>query len=152
MSESTSALPTGLPIPAPENDGLSAPFWEGLREDVLRIQRCRACGTWQWGPEWICHSCHSFDMGWDEVAPRGRVYSWERVWHPVHPVLKGATPYCAVLVELPHAGNVRLLGNLLGDPMQVLHADIAVRGVFDHRTQGTRRYSLLNWIRTSEGE
>ena len=28
----TSYLPEGLPIPVPEPDGLSAPYWAGLRE------------------------------------------------------------------------------------------------------------------------
>ena len=36
----------------------------------------------------------------------------------VHAALREHGPYIAVLVELPHAGNVRMLGNLLGDPLQ----------------------------------
>ena len=36
--------------------------------------------------------------------------------NPVHPALKDAGPYIAVLVELPDADNVRMIGNLLGDP------------------------------------
>ncbi len=28
-------LPPGLPIPVPEPDGLSAPYWEGLRQNRL---------------------------------------------------------------------------------------------------------------------
>ena len=51
-----------------------------------------------------------------EGVGQGRIYSWERPWHPVHPALKGHGPYIVVLVELPDAGNVRMLGNLLGDP------------------------------------
>ena len=46
-------LPEGLPIPVAEPDGLSAPHWAGLREGELRIQCCKACKTWRWGPEWI---------------------------------------------------------------------------------------------------
>jgi len=72
--------------------------------------------------EWICHACHSFDLDWVEVAGRGRIYSWERSHHPVHPALKDRVPYVAVLVELPDAGNVRMVGNLLGDPM----ADVVI--------------------------
>ena len=29
-------------------------------------------------------------------------------------------PYLAVFVELPHAGGLRMVGNLLGDPMQMV--------------------------------
>ena len=60
-------LPEGLSIPVAEADGLSAPYWQGLRENVLKVQRCSNCGAWQWGPEWLCHQCHSFDLNWVPV-------------------------------------------------------------------------------------
>nr|MCH9673470.1 DNA-binding protein [Gammaproteobacteria bacterium] len=44
-------LAPGLPIPVAEADGLSAPFWDGLREEKILLQQCRRCATWQWGPE-----------------------------------------------------------------------------------------------------
>lgn len=141
----TSYLPPGLPIPVAEADGLSAPFWAGLREGRLRVQRCAQCGTWQFAPEWICHRCHAFDLQWVEVAPEGRIYSWERVWHPVHPALKDRCPYIAVLVELPHAGGVRLVGNLLGDPLQDVRIGTEVRGVFEHHPDASPPFSLLQW-------
>ena len=113
-------LPAGLPQPVPEPDGLDAPYWEGTLRGELRVQRCRACRAWQWGPEWICHACLSFDVGWETIDGHGTIYSWERVWHPVHPALKDAGPYVVVLVELPHAGSIRMIGNLLGDPHQAV--------------------------------
>src|SRR5439155_1147112 len=56
-------LPEGLPIPVAEPDGLSAPYWAGLRQNRLMVQRCNRCQTWQFGPEWLCHRCHAFDPG-----------------------------------------------------------------------------------------
>ena len=138
-------LPEGLPIPVPENDGLSAPYWQGLREGRLMVQRCHHCQTWQFGPEWICHHCHAFDPGWEQVVPRGRIYSWERVWYPSHQALKGHGPYLAVLVELPQAGHVRMVGNLLGDAMQDVLIGAEVRGVFEHHPDAQPAYSLLEW-------
>ncbi|MFJ1257727.1 Zn-ribbon domain-containing OB-fold protein [Cupriavidus sp. CuC1] len=138
-------LPSGLPIPVPEPEGLSAPFWNGLREGRLLVQRCQHCETWQFGPEWLCHQCLQFDPGWQEAAPRGRIYSWERVWHPSHDALNGHGPYLAVLVELPHAGNVRLVGNLLGDPMQEVVIGSEVVGVFEHHLDASPPFSLLQW-------
>lgn len=138
-----SYLPSGLPIPVPETDGLSEPFWSGLRQNVLRVQRCDGCGRVQWGPEWICHHCHSFRLGWTEISPRGRIYSWERAWHPVHPALKGHGPYLVVLVE--HEGGVRLLGNLLGPPGQDVVIGSPVEGVFEHHTHAEPPFSLLHW-------
>ncbi len=144
---SRSYLPPGLPVPTPEADGLSKPFWDGLQAERLRVQRCAACATWQFGPEWICHACHAFDPAWVDVEPRGLVHSWERVWHPSHPALKNHGPYLVVLVELielASAGGVRMLGNLLGDLAQEVTIGMPVEGVFEHRTEPTR-YSLLQW-------
>ncbi|MEM7255123.1 MAG: zinc ribbon domain-containing protein [Pseudomonadota bacterium] len=138
-------LAPGLPIPVAETDGLSAPFWEGLRDERIMIQQCRICGRWQWGPEWLCHHCLSFEMAWNEVNGAGRIYSWERSWHPVHPALKDATPYISVLVELPHAGNVRLLGNLLGDRHQEVVIGSDVQAVFEHHPDAEPPFTLLQW-------
>ncbi|OGA61899.1 MAG: DNA-binding protein [Burkholderiales bacterium RIFCSPHIGHO2_01_FULL_64_960] len=124
---------------------MSAPYWNGLREGVLRVQRCTHCGTWQFGPEWICHGCLRFDPQWAEVEATGLIYSWERVWHPAHPALKERGPYLAVLVELPHAGNVRLVGNLLGDALQDVRIGAEVEGVFEHHPESAPPYSLLQW-------
>ena len=49
-------------LPRPKATPLDAAYWEGLKENELRIQRCRSCGKWQWGPEWICHHCLSDDL------------------------------------------------------------------------------------------
>ena len=141
----TTYLRPGLPAPVPENDGLDAPYWEGTRRGELMVQRCAACGTWQWGPEWICHKCLSFDVKWHKVEGRGRIYSWERAWHPVHPALKEQGPYIAVLVELPHAGNIRMLGNLLGDPRQDVRIGAEVEAVFEPHDEAKPPFTLVQW-------
>jgi len=147
MSNTTNLpyLPVGLPIPVAEPDALSAPYWSGLRDNRLLVQRCEHCRTWQFGPEWLCHRCHALDPEWTEVEPRGRIFSWERVWHPSHASLKSHGPYVAVLVELPHAGGVRMVGNLLGDPMQEVVIGTDVEGVFEHHSESDPPYSLLQW-------
>jgi uncharacterized OB-fold protein len=147
MSKTTSSsyLPSGLPIPVAEPDGLSAPYWTSLCHNRLLVQHCSHCQTWQFGPEWLCHCCHAFDPEWTEVAPRGRIFSWERVWHPSHVSLRDHGPYIAVLVELPHADGVRMVGNLLGDPMQEVIIGTDVEGVFEHHPNSDPPYSLLHW-------
>jgi uncharacterized OB-fold protein len=138
-------LPQGLPIPVPESDALSRIYWQGIQREELMVQRCNACSGWQWGPEWICHRCHSFDLGWVPVEGRGRIYSWERVWHPVHPALKDHGPYIVVLVELPDAGNIRMIGNLVGDPEQEVTIGAEVEAVFEHHRDADPVYSLVHW-------
>lgn len=145
-TETTAYLPTGLPAPAPSVDGLDTEYWEAARRHELVVQRCNGCKGFQFGPEWICHHCHSFDLGWHRVAGRGRIYSWERVWHPVHPALKDACPYMVVLVELPDADNVRMVGNLLGNPEEPVEIGAEVEAVFEDHPEG---YTLVQWRRTS---
>jgi uncharacterized OB-fold protein len=142
---SDSYLPTGLPIPVPERNGLSAPFWEGVREEVLKVQRNPKTGVYQWPAQWINHDDQSFDVEWVEVAPKGVIYSWTRVWHPVHPALKDAGPYIVVVVELPHAGKVRMLGNLLGDPRQEVVIGAPVEAVFEHHNDAEPPFTLVQW-------
>jgi uncharacterized OB-fold protein len=140
-----SVLLPGLPAPRPAADGLDRAYWEGTRAHELRVQRCSRCATWRWGPEWICHACRSFDTEWLAVEPTGRIYGWERVWHPVHPALKSAVPYVVALVELPQAGGVRMVGNLVGDSRAPVRIGAAVRAVFEDHGDGDPPFTLVQW-------
>ena len=142
--ERSTYLPEGLPVPAPGPDGLGAEFWESARRHELVVQRCNACKAFQWGPEWICNECHSFDLGYEQVSGRGTIYSWERAWYPVHPALKNGVPYIVVLVELPDAGNVRMVGNLLGAPEQEVEIGGEVEVAFEDHA-GDEPYTLVQW-------
>lgn len=95
------------------------------------------------GPEWLRHHCHPFDPEWSEVEPRGRIFSWERVWHPSHAALKQRGPYLAALVELPHARGVRMFGNLPGEPLQAVAIGAKREGEFEHHQHAAPPYSLL---------
>jgi uncharacterized OB-fold protein len=50
-----------------------------------------------------------------------------------------------VLVELPHAGDVRMLGNLLGDPQQEVMIGAAVEAVFEPHDDAAAPYALVQW-------
>ena len=144
-----SYLNPGLPKPVASPDGLDTPYWDAIAEDRLVMQRCNACGTWQWGPEWTCHHCHSFDLAFDEVPQTGRIYSYERVWHPVHPALNEQGPYIIVLVEFPAHDGARMVGNLVGDPRQAVEIGAEVRAVFEHHNDEDPAYTLVHWQVTS---
>lgn len=144
MSANPYLLP-GLPKPAPAPDGLDAPYWEAAAAERLVMQRCRDCGTWQWGPEWTCHACASFNLAFEEVPQTGRIYSYERVWHPVHPALREQGPYIVVLVEFPGHDGARMVGNLLGDPQQAVPIGAAVDAVFEHHRQDDPPHTLVQW-------
>ena len=140
-------LPEGLPRPVPAPDGLDAPYWQAAQHGRLRIQRCARCRGWQWGPEWICHRCLSFEMTWEDVEGRGEIFSWERTWHVAHPALAGHVPYVTVIVSLPQADGVRLVGNLLGDPRETVEIGAKVEAVFEHHPSADPPYTLVQWQR-----
>ena len=141
----SAVLSPGLPAPAPLPDGLDAPYWEAAARHQLVVQHCESCGTFQWGPEWICHACLAFDPGWAPVTGSGRIYSYERVWHPVHPALREHGPYLVVLVELPDAGAVRMVGNLVGDPTQPVEIGSEVEAVFEDHPDAEPPFTLVQW-------
>jgi uncharacterized protein len=134
-------LPEGLAQPIPVPDGLDAAYWEGLRQEELRIQRCADCAGFQWLPEWTCHRCGSRSLNFQPIPAEGTIYAWERVWHPPHPGLADSCPFLIIVVELTAATGVKLVGNLLGDPMQQVSIGVEVAGVFEHQPE----YSLLQW-------
>jgi uncharacterized protein len=47
-----------------------------------------------------------------------------------------------VVVELADAGKVRMVGNLLGDPMREVSFDAEVEVVFEDHPEG---YTLIQW-------
>ena len=138
-------LNPGLPKPAPTPDGMDAPYWEAAAGERLVMQHCQDCGTWQWGPEWICHNCFSHNVAFDEVPQTARIYSYERVWHPVHPALNEQGPYVIVLVEFPDHDGARMVGNLLGNPRQDVEIGAAVRAVFEHHQDDDPAHTLVHW-------
>ncbi|MBU3700795.1 MAG: Zn-ribbon domain-containing OB-fold protein [Acidimicrobiia bacterium] len=85
-------------------------FWDGLREHVVRIQRCVSCGELRHPPRPMCPSCNSLE--WDTVdsSGRGTLHSFVMPLHPQFPFLD--YPYIVALVDL--AEGVRLVSNLVG--------------------------------------
>ena len=51
----------------------------------------------------------------------------------------------AILVEIPQVGDVRMVGNLLGDPLQNVAIGADVEGVFEHHEDSDPAYSLLGF-------
>ncbi|QEN12943.1 Zn-ribbon domain-containing OB-fold protein [Mycolicibacterium sp. ELW1] len=136
-------LPT-LGSIGPRADGIDIPFWEGLRVGELRMQRCTDCAAWWWFPVWRCGDCGSWTLHWQATPVRGVVRSWIRTHHAFAPEMAGLVPYINVLVELPDAGNRRLLGLLIGDDEE-LAIDAEVEGVIQKPSELTNNEAVLRW-------
>lgn len=84
-------------------------FWDGLREGVLRIQRCASCGRLRHPPRPMCPSCNSLDWDTIDSTGQGTLHSFVMPLHPQFPFLD--YPYIVALVDL--AEGVRLVSNLV---------------------------------------
>src|SRR5690242_17003857 len=105
-------MPEGMPLPD-VHDREAAEFWAAAKRHELVVQRCTDCGVFRHTPLPICHKCRSFAYEWKRVSGQGIVFSYTIVHHPVHPALRERVPYNVVVIELPDAGNVRMVGNAI---------------------------------------
>jgi len=98
-----------LPTPTPE----SAPYWEGLREGRLLLQKCSSCGKLRHYPRPVCDACFSMQCEWVQASGRGTIHSWTRTHHAFLPVFKQDAPYLLVTVDLEEGPrmNARLRGD-----------------------------------------
>ena len=127
----------GRPLPIPDRD--SEPFWRGLGEGVLRVQRCRACGVLRWPPRELCNRCHAFSNEWLALSGRGRIVSWVRTHQVFAPAWRDLVPYDVVLVALLEQEDLQLPGRLEGGEPA---AGLAVRARF---VRASDPVTLLHW-------
>jgi uncharacterized OB-fold protein len=88
-------------------------------------------------------------MGWEPVEPVGTVYSWTRTWQPFTPEATGHLPYVVVLVELPGAGNSRVVGVLEDADGVTPTIGAAVRGTVV-AAPDDEHWPLVRWRLESE--
>jgi uncharacterized protein len=93
-------------------NALARPFVEGLAGNVLRFQRCAACGAAQTLARYACAQCGSTQLQWHESAGTGRVYATTIVNRAPSEAHRELVPYTLVLVDLDE--GFRLLGH--GEP------------------------------------
>ena len=121
-------------IPLPRPTALSRPHWDGCREGVLRVQRCAACGSYEFIPQAVCTRCQAGKLEWVESSGRGSVYSHTTVYRPPRPEFDA--PYVVAIVELEEGWH--MLTNLVDcRPEEVaigLPVEVDFRAVSDEIT------------------
>lgn len=122
-------FPDAMPTPGVSLD--TRPWWDAAAEHRLVVQRCDACGTARHPPSPVCPTCAATGVRWDDVAPRGVVYTFTVVRQPFLPGTEDVVPYVVAAVELDDAPGVRLFTNVVGpDALDVAIGD-AVDIVFE---------------------
>lgn len=124
--------------------GADAPYWQALAAGRLELPQCAGCGHWHWPAVFRCGDCGSWDQAWHELAMQGRIFSHARSWHAFAGAEGIAVPYVSLVVELPQAGNRRVLGLLRGDE-SALAIGAAVRGVAASTRVGDLQIPAMHW-------
>ncbi len=114
-------LPTATPV--------SRPFWDGLNEAEVRLQRCTPCGTWIHYPRSRCPKCLSADLGWHGVSGAGVLYTFTLTEQPTAPHFADEVPQKLAVVELEE--GVRLTTTLVNVEPGDIRVGMPVRPVFD---------------------
>lgn len=113
-----------MPVPT----SLSAPFWEGTLQGVLRLQRCEGCGHHEWTPQQVCSRCLRDSLEWKPVSGRGTVYSFSVVHRPQTPGFQA--PYAVAIVELEE--GPRMLTDLVGIEPDSIRIGMPVEVAFEN--------------------
>jgi uncharacterized OB-fold protein len=114
-----------VPAPTPETQ----PFWDGLKERRLRLQKCADCGKIRHYPRPMCDACFSMNADWTDAAGTGTIHSWTITHYAFHPGWKGDLPYTLLTVDLPE--GVRMNAQARGIPEAALRVGLPVKVVYD---------------------
>lgn len=120
------------PLPVP--DPVTKPFWDGLQQRELRIQRCTACGQGVFYPRTGCPNCGSRALEWIATAGRGTLHAFTIAHRGVPAAFKGSAPYVVAMVDLDE--GARLMTNLIDvEPSpEAVRIGMAVEAVFEDVT------------------
>jgi len=117
------------PLPLPDEQ--SRGFWEGCRNQELRILCCDECGTYIHQPASMCHACNSTGLNWKRVSGNGTLYSWVVV-HQAPEAYE--TPYVVGWIELVEQSGLRILSNVVGCPPEEVRAGMPLQVEFERIT------------------
>ncbi len=115
------------PIPVP--DAVTRPFWEAAKQGRLLIQRCVACGSWQFFPQASCRRCWSQRLEWVEARGRGTVYAYTVIHRAPSRGFEADLPYTVALVDLEE--GVRMMSNIVEADPEEVRVGMPVEVVFE---------------------
>lgn len=110
-----------VPTPTPDTQ----PYWDGLMQGKLVLQRCGDCGTVRHYPRPVCDHCYSMNAEWFDARGEGTVHSWTETHYAFHPGFKGDLPYLLLTVDLKE--GVRMQAQARGITIADVKVGMAVR-------------------------
>ena len=115
--------------PLPKPTPLTQPFWDGVREHELRVQKCGSCGKLRHLPKPWCPDCLSEEVTWVPLTGRGQVYTYTVMHRAPAPSFADELPYVVALVELEE--GVKMISNVVECPPEQVTVGMPVKVVFE---------------------
>jgi uncharacterized OB-fold protein len=115
-----------LPLPEPTPE--TSHFWEGTKEQELRLQRCDDCSEVYFPPRPFCPKCSSRSVSVFKASGKATLYSYV-INHRPHPALD--SPYSIAVVELDE--GPRMMTNIVNSEQtpEALQLDMPLKVTFD---------------------
>ena len=121
-------MPGHIPASMLQQDGDSRPYWEGLKQGELRIQRCQACSQAVFYPRALCPHCHSDQLEWIVASGKGTIYTYT-VAHQGFGPFAADVPFVIALVELEE--GARMMSRIIDAPRERVTIGAAVSVTFE---------------------
>ncbi len=114
----------------------SEPFWEGVKQRVLRYQTCDACETVVFYPRQHCPECLSTELSWKISKGEGTVYTYSVVRQNRMPAFVELGAYSVAYIDLDE--GFRMMSSVVGvaDPTTDIQIGQRVKVEFEEQDEG----------------
>jgi uncharacterized OB-fold protein len=120
--------------PRPVPTGVSQPYWDGLREHKLLMQRCADCQQLQFYPRSGCRHCGGTHLSWEQMSGSGHIYSYTVIHRPPFKAFAADVPYVYAVIELDE--GPRVIATIETDDHDSLAVDAPAEAIFDDGDDG----------------
>lgn len=121
-------MPAQIPATLFQQDSDTRPYWEGLAQGELRIQRCASCSRAVFYPRSLCPHCHADNLSWIVASGRGTIYSYT-VAHQAFGMFAEETPFIVAIIELEE--GVRMMSRIIDAPRERVAIGLPVQVTFE---------------------
>ncbi len=124
--------------PVPRMSDATKDFWEGCKNDEIRIQKCLDCNTFRFPPQMMCRKCNSVESEWTKVSGEGAIYSFTMPTNQSpgeFPARGFEYPYSIALIELDGTDGVRIASNIVDCELADIRIGLRVKPHFVELTE-----------------